>query len=292
MQIADGRKSVQGIRAAEAVKHKKLRDSSSPVRTGEARAVSNMERLEPASHPTAPAVVAGPAGEPAIEGAASAKTSSSDRLLDAWGASSEEERTAFLRAIGEDIDAYQQGTLRRAHYEGKEEALEDIRKRYEKRRTEDLNDVHEQSQLKQKIEYWEGEIRWIDLVIKKLRAQNEPNFSDTIENVEYEDVAALHSCIIQEEHWKRLDQLPSSSQAKANTIGKRLRERDWAETELDLSSETDCNEPSGTIVGSATNNPVDEEPSRAVTRGRTSTSTVLKSTPGRFRTSSIGPGKR
>ena len=128
MQIADGRKSVEGIRAAEAVKHKKLRDSSSPVRTGEAEAVSNMERLEPASQTTAPALVAGPAGEPAIERAAPAKTSSGNRLLDAWEASSEEERNAFLKAIGEDVDACEQSTLRRGYYEGTEAALESIRK--------------------------------------------------------------------------------------------------------------------------------------------------------------------
>ena len=136
MQIADGRKSVEGIRAAEAVKHKKLRDSSSPVRTGEAEAVSNMERLEPASQTTAPALVAGPAGEPAIERAAPAKTSSGNRLLDAWEASSEEERNAFLKAIGEDVDACEQSTLRRGYYEGTEAALESIRKWYDKRRTE------------------------------------------------------------------------------------------------------------------------------------------------------------
>ena len=120
------------VPVARLVKHKKLRDSFSPVRTGEAGAVADMERLS--SPPTASAIVAGPAGEPAIEGAAPAKTSSGDRLLDAWGESSEEERTAFLTAIGEDIDLSQQGTLRRAHYEGTEKALKDIRKRYEKRR--------------------------------------------------------------------------------------------------------------------------------------------------------------
>ena len=140
-------------------------------------------------------------------------SSSGNRLLDAWRECSEDERTAFLAAIGEDIDLSQQATLRRAYYEGTEKALKAILRIYERQQIEDGG--YDEGQLTQKTdEFWEREIRWLDSVIEKLRAQNEPNCSDAIGNVEHQDFAGLDR-IIQEELWTCLDQQRSLSKPKS-----------------------------------------------------------------------------